>query len=430
MNFFNGNDEEDPLGNLLAMGGAPASDPTSAMPQAPPMQQAPPMAPGPDLDQEFANLPGHDYVAKKYGLGKYSPENREKAGADTNPVLNGLSAALAGVSAGFQGRDSIGAVNSTIAQQAREKDARLSEFDKSRDNALKYEAEDPDSDSSKRFRATLKANFPEIASKYGGAFDNLTAADQKSVFQVAETKAKLEGAQAQREAVNNMKKTSNQARQDALDERRKMALSAQDDKDAKALEKHLGAGWLARGGQAGLVQGKINAAERAQALLDQAKSQPGGLDSRQIEELAQSTSNLLGSGTQASARVEGLIPHTLFGRTQSLKEYLTNNPTGQGMQAFTDRLAETIGREKKLADTQKKQFQIEGLGAHSRLKKSNPELYNQMLQEKGIDPSMIDEKGRYKVPDETKVIGDKTYKKVPGGWQLVPELSSVGRNDG
>src|SRR5262249_18470160 len=161
---------------------------------------------------------------------------------------------------------------------------------------------------------------------------------------------------AKRESVAATKDLNNQLRRDAANEKAKQKVSEQDNKDAQNLNKHLELGWTGRSGQAGIVQGKINAAEHAQALLDQPKNQPGGLDSRQVEELAQSTSNLLGNGTQASARVEALVPHTFFGRAQSLNEYFSNHPQGQEMQAFTDRLGETIAREKKLAENQKRQF--------------------------------------------------------------------------
>lgn len=171
-----------------------------------------------------------------------------------------------------------------------------------------------------------------------------------------------------------------------------------DDKAAAALDKHLSTGWTARSGQAGTVQGKINSAEAAEALLEQAKTQQGGLDARQVEELSQSTAKLLGGGASASARVDALVPHTFMGRAQTMKEYLTNSPQGQDMQAFTDRLAETIAREKALATTQMRQYQIEGLPAHAGLKGRNPEQYNAILRAKGIDPSMIDANGRYKAP--------------------------------
>ncbi len=158
-----------------------------------------------------------------------------------------------------------------------------------------------------------------------------------------------------------------------------------DNKDAQALENTLSKGWAARGGQAGSVQGKILAAERAEQLLEQGKLQPGGLDSRQLEELAESTSNLLGGGAQASARVSALLPHTFWGNLQSAKEWASNSPTGTDQTKFTDRMAETVAREKALAIKQMQQFQNQSLPAHERLKKSNPELYNGILTAHGLN---------------------------------------------
>lgn len=175
----------------------------------------------------------------------------------------------------------------------------------------------------------------------------------------------------------------------------------QQNKDAAALSKHLEQGWAGRSGQAGQVQQKINAAQAAEALIEQGKAQKGGLDSRQIEELGQSTARMLGGNSVASARVEALVPKTAWGRAQSLHEWASNSPQGTDQQAFTDRMAETVRREHALADTQMKQFQIEGLPQFASLKRSNPDTYKAILSAKGIDPdTMIDEKGRYKNPDQ------------------------------
>lgn len=167
-------------------------------------------------------------------------------------------------------------------------------------------------------------------------------------------------------------------------EKREEKTKENDNKDAQALEGTLSKGWAARGGQAGSVQGKILAAERAEQLLEQGKLQPGGLDSRQLEELAQSTANLLGGGAQASARVDALLPHTFWGSVQSAKEWASNNPQGRDQTAFTDRMAETVAREKALAIKQMQQYQQQSLPAHERLKKSNPELYNSILSAHGL----------------------------------------------
>lgn len=199
-----------------------------------------------------------------------------------------------------------------------------------------------------------------------------------------------------REQAHKDKETDFQLRRGDQAIHRDQLASDKDTKDGMSLDKHLALGWTARSGQAGVVQGKIVAAEAAEQLIAQGKAQDGGLDSRQIEELAQSTGKLLGGGAAASARVEALVPHTFWGKTQTLKEWAANSPKGADQQAFTDRMAETVAREKALAENQKTQFQIEGLPAFAALKSRNPTYYNNILAAKGIDPSMIDEKGRYK----------------------------------
>lgn len=201
--------------------------------------------------------------------------------------------------------------------------------------------------------------------------------------------------------------------------KREQLILDKDDKAAKDLDKHLSQGWAGRSGQAGSVQGKINAAEAAEQLIAQGQTQKGGLDSRQMEELAQSTARLLGGSAAASARIEALVPKTWYGSAQSLKEWLTNNPTGQGQEEFVKRMAETVTREKALAVNQMRQFQVEGLAAHSGLKQRNPTLYNSILESKGINPSMVDQKGRYKAPTDegnTKEWNGVTYKKIGNNW--------------
>lgn len=179
--------------------------------------------------------------------------------------------------------------------------------------------------------------------------------------------------------------------------KRDQLMSDKDNKDAQALDKHLALGWTARSGQAGVVQGKMTNAEAAETLLEQIKGQPGGASASQLEELAGSTAKLInGNNSTASERVNALVPHTGWGKVQSVHEWAVNHPVGTDQQAFTDRLGETVAREKALAQNQMKQFQIEGLPAFAALKSRNPNLYNNILSAKGIDPSMIDSKGRYK----------------------------------
>lgn len=175
----------------------------------------------------------------------------------------------------------------------------------------------------------------------------------------------------------------NEAEKEKALTKKQTDLESQYDKDAKALNKDLDKGWASRSG-AGVVQQKIVQAEAAEVLLEQGRHQPGGLDSRQIEELAQTTARLLGGGASASARVEALIPHTWLGKAQTLNEFISNSPQGAEQQEFVARMAETVDREKKKAMEQKSAYQTELLPAHSRLKKTNPELFDSILDGKHI----------------------------------------------
>ena len=58
-------------------------------------------------------------------------------------------------------------------------------------------------------------------------------------------------------------------------------------------------------------------------------------------------------------------------------------------------MADTIAREKAVAEDQKRQYQVEGLSAHADLKRRTPTLYNNIVGAKGITSDMADAKGRY-----------------------------------
>lgn len=368
-------------------------------------------------DRQVSN----DYVKNKYQLGdQYSDENRQKIVDQNTADASGPSwlAGLGALGAGIAGGNAIGAGQAILGQQKAQREGQLNQFDKSKALAMqdidykqgqdKFAREsDPNSDESKLAQdAAIKMGVdPAQASKLTAAKFKESGPIYEKIYQVAE-RAKASDAATQERALAAKERlasiaASNEGRKAIQDERKDKMMADQQDKDLRSLDSHLGKGWAARGGQAGQVQAKINSAEAAETLIEQGRKQPGGLDSRQIEELAQSTAKLLGGGATASGRVEALVPHTWTGRAQSLKEFITNEPNGQQMQKFVDRMAETVAREKELAQNQQKQYQVSGLASFDRLKKSNPEMYSQILQAHGIDPSMIDEKGQYKKPQSS-----------------------------
>lgn len=189
-------------------------------------------------------------------------------------------------------------------------------------------------------------------------------------------------------------------KQQAANEGKKLdvELGNRDYSQGKDLVEHLQKGWAARSGATGDVQMRLNAADRAQQLIDQGKGQKGGLDQRQVGELAMSTAALLGGGAATDAKMNELLPETAVSKGMGWKEYLQNAPQGAELQAFTDRLAETTQRERALAVNQKRQFQVEGLPQFEAMKGRDPEGYWRKLRAAGIKPEMIDQNGQYKAP--------------------------------
>lgn len=170
----------------------------------------------------------------------------------------------------------------------------------------------------------------------------------------------------------------------------------------------------ARGGNMSFNQKKVDQAERLEGLIYGSSGNINNLDSRQIEELAIGLNSMLSnSSSSAVSQVEALVPKTVIGNAQKLKEWLSNDPQGTNQVAFVKRMAETVGREKEIAGEQVKKAQIARLAAHSHLEKADPLGYQRILQSYGIDPSEIKD-GKY-VPKE---------KKQPPGNEQTPPIQT------
>lgn len=388
-----GNEQQEPIDYNHATDSAPPMNDLvkqslikKYMPDRAPAQDAAPVTPSPAAPA----APGL--------LDKFSDANYQKAKADADERKSGLGWAqfAAGFGDAVAGRSPSESAKNFDAIRKGIDENTTGDFDKRKAAAIQdmttkqaVDADDPNSMRSRAAVMMLNKITPGLYSpedlkkmNYNQALDNMKA---------AEVKGKIDDTKATREARNDLLR-------DKMGIANQAKISDMDKKDALELDGHLAKGWTARSGQAGIVQGKIVNAEAAQKLIDQGKSQKGGLDSRQIEEVAQNVSKMLGGGAAASARIEALVPHTFFGKAQSLREYLSNSPQGAGAEDFVKRLEETVKREKELAENQKLQYQVEGLPARAGFKKRNPDLYNSILQSKGIDPSMIDKKGRYSQP--------------------------------
>lgn len=139
-----------------------------------------------------------------------------------------------------------------------------------------------------------------------------------------------------------------------------------------------------RAGAFGVSKQVFDRAERLQSL---AVASMGNPDRRQMEELAIGLNAMLsGSNTGAQDQVKALVPQSLVGNANKLREWLVNDPTGTGQQEFVKRLNDTIAREKATAMDQIKRTQFQRIGRYADLEQSSPDAFTNALQSNGIEP--------------------------------------------
>jgi len=161
-----------------------------------------------------------------------------------------------------------------------------------------------------------------------------------------------------------------------------------------------------RSGEMGKNQGKVNAAGRIEALLQQFPD--GNIPKIQTRELATSVAAMLTNGSQTAVnQINELVPHTARGSATSIAEWVTGSPQGQGQQAFIKMFEDTTKREKEVAQQQIIQAQFKkAYGTHNKLKQKSPDdFYNSLATQTGLDPDTIKEmekqqgfKGQYVAP--------------------------------
>jgi hypothetical protein len=140
-----------------------------------------------------------------------------------------------------------------------------------------------------------------------------------------------------------------------------------------------------RQGSFGVSKQVFDRAERLQSLASAFPD--GNLDSRQMEEIAIGLNAMLsGSNTGAQAQVASLVPKTVMGNAQKLREWLSNDPKGTNQQAFVQRMMGSVEREKQTAADQIKRTQLQRTQRYSDLEKSSPDEFYNMLQSAGIEP--------------------------------------------
>lgn len=372
--------------------------------EAPPMdeQPAPPTPPpvGPSPEQIAAQqygsasqaANGNQLIANSLRAG-----NAINAGLNLTPVSNANAEALEKSA-------------NAPTEQLKEQKKLMSDQNKlaSEKMDLKDEAalSDPNSDISKTSREALKkfgVNLP----------DNVSASVLKKSGVNIGTLLGIKEKQKERELLG-----------DALrDEKRTKEV----DKLSKSLQTDLDPD-KSRTGNFGIISNKLITAERLQTLAQNTHN----LTPQQTEELAIGLAGLLASGNAgvvAESRVKALVPSSAVGNTQALVQWITNNPTGTNQVAFVENMLDTVQREKDLAQKQLKDIQKRRLGSHKRLKDLDPEAYNEILQNYGLEDSEKHPEVTKKSSGHRSTQSDKSEPRVtvvtPDGKRGTLPLSQV-----
>ncbi|MGZ3770058.1 MAG: hypothetical protein ACXVCP_00400 [Bdellovibrio sp.] len=228
----------------------------------------------------------------------------------------------------------------------------------------------------------------------GQAFTAKDQMDQQFKQQELANKKTEIGIQ-QQNANTNARKVGVMQGQRADANNQKMAVALQKDLDADA----------GRTGNFGKISGTLISAQKLEQLT--AQHPDGNLDPRQMEEYALGLANMVSNGSGAArSQVEALVPHTFWGKAQSVKEWLLNNPQGAEQQAFVKRMSETVQREKELAQTQLNQIRESRLTSHKAYSKADPEGFKSQLLSYGMNPDDYDQNLlRKKTAGNTKAMG-------------------------
>jgi hypothetical protein len=155
-----------------------------------------------------------------------------------------------------------------------------------------------------------------------------------------------------------------------------------------------------RSGAFGVSKQVFDRSERLSALANAFPD--GNLDSRQIEELAIGLNAMLsGANTGAQEQVKNLVPKSVIGNFEKLKEYLVNDPQGMNQQAFVKRMLGSIEREKETSRRQMDRVRFQRLARYDDVRKHAPDEWENQVRSYGIQPEDYDawKKGGYKSID-------------------------------
>ena len=173
-------------------------------------------------------------------------------------------------------------------------------------------------------------------------------------------------------------------------------LSKEDQKIWDKLQKDTNPALASSRSDLGVNQRMISSADRVKQLGEQAKTQKGGLDPRQIHELAIATAGLVSGGGSGAAQstVEALVPQTYGRNAAGIEEWLTSNPTGTDQQRFVDRMLETADRERHLANEKEKNAVNNTYQGYTLWDRAPHRMEHNYYRQMG-DDAAYDEQGRY-----------------------------------
>jgi hypothetical protein len=241
---------------------------------------------------------------------------------------------------------------------------------------------DPSSDRSQAARESYKSilggkiDIPDSMSEAQLAqmFPQLSKMVQNQVTNATKQNISANALQEKKIEAGQRSSDRSQLQSQRLDER--------DEKGFQQLSDHLDP-TKGRAGIFGKYQDTVDSSDKIQQLVTDSGGNLKNLDQRQMNELAIAVNKMLG-GSQSEHGIKDLVPQTLVGDLNAIKERLTNAPQGMGQQEFVKRMYETMDRERSLAQSKLKGVQIQRARGYEDLRQRHPDRFQQILDNYGI----------------------------------------------
>jgi hypothetical protein len=200
-----------------------------------------------------------------------------------------------------------------------------------------------------------------------------TAEQLKSIIPTLTT---LEGLQTKKDITKQLSEARTEAAKGSAEAKKEKELGKKIVDFQKALDPT-----QARSGEFAKLYANLTQGERLKALTSKG-AQGLNLNPQEMEEFALGLGRLIsGAGASSRAQIEALVPKSLRGKTSEIMQWVTNNPTGTEQQAFVQRMLGTVEREQGIAKDQLQKTIIKRSKAFEDVKKSNPEKYDEILNE-------------------------------------------------